>query len=218
MPQSKELHFFDNESVQWDGNCDSIKERYHSLFPAAEGRLRGEATPIYMYWKPCAERLWRYNPELKLIAILRNPITRAYSHWNMEIARGRETDAFLTAIRSELKQLEGNNKFQHRTHSYVSRGLYCQQILRIRDWFPPESLLILKHDDLLSTPESTLSKVYHHIGASPYPLESPLKRHVGNYREPINEEARVLLHELFRDEIRSLERLLDWNCSSWLEV
>jgi hypothetical protein len=218
LPQRKELHFFDNESIQWGENINIIRKRYHSLFIDTKEGLRGEATPIYMYWQPCAERIWRYNQNIKLIAILRNPVTRAYSHWNMETARGCETRKFTIAIRAEQKQLEADRLYQHRTYSYIGRGFYCQQILRLKKWFPIESLLFIKQDDLLSTPAVALSMIYTHIGVSHHPFEVPLTRHVGQYSEPIPEEARTLLENLFRAEIRSLEGLLGWDCSSWFET
>ena|SRR5450755_1220153 len=88
MSTVKEVHFFDTEEFFASGDVDYT--RYHARFnPTARKRLLGEATPIYMYWEAAAHRIQRYNPTMKLILLLRNPVTRAYSHWNHEHARGR---------------------------------------------------------------------------------------------------------------------------------
>ena len=98
MSDKKEIHFFD-------------RRRYFILFPNylfyhsnfsnfKSQKLIGEATPIYIYWKKAIERLVRYNPNIKLIIVLRNPITRAYSHWNMMRNRNfnKENLSFVDAI------------------------------------------------------------------------------------------------------------------------
>ncbi len=75
----KELHFFDHEENFAAHPVDF--GAYHANFgPRLPGQLRGEATPSYMYWTPAAARLARYNPALKIVIVLRNPIARAHSH------------------------------------------------------------------------------------------------------------------------------------------
>jgi hypothetical protein len=89
MPTVKEVHFFDTEDHFASAEVDYAK--YHAYFdPAVRKRLLGDATPIYMYWDAAPPRIWQYNPAMKLILLLRNPITRAYSQWNMERERGSD--------------------------------------------------------------------------------------------------------------------------------
>jgi hypothetical protein len=97
MPAEKELHFFDNEDL-WRLQPHPY-ELYHAAFAVEPShRLLGEATPVYMYWEPALSRIREYNPAMKLILILRNPITRAYSHWNHERPAGREALSFREAL------------------------------------------------------------------------------------------------------------------------
>ena len=63
--------------------------------PHEDHKIIGEATPIYMYWKNAIKRIYNYNSDMKLILVLRNPIDRAFSHWNMEVHRKREDRTFL---------------------------------------------------------------------------------------------------------------------------
>ncbi len=86
LPSVPEAHYFDSDQLF---TSHAAHEEYHRYFPPArETMLRGEVTPIYMYWRPSMQRIWEYNPDIRLIALLRNPVERAYSHWNMETKQG----------------------------------------------------------------------------------------------------------------------------------
>ena len=130
LPNSrKEVHFFDNDLLF---NTQVNYDYYHKFFENCQGTCRGEVTPSYMYWKPAIARIYTYNPTIRILVILRNPIHRAYSHWNMQRQRNLENRTFLEAIRSECKSLESRSiRGQNLKYSYVSRGLYFEQILRI---------------------------------------------------------------------------------------
>src|SRR6266478_3235889 len=100
MPATKkELHYFDREE-NFTKRPDYKK--YHARFqPESRHRVIGEATPIYMYWNSAPYRIWNYNLEMKWILVLRNPVERAYSAWNMETKRGKEKLSFAEAIEKE---------------------------------------------------------------------------------------------------------------------
>ena len=88
FPIKKSLHFFDNDELFAGGNVSY--EPLHEMFrPARPGSIAGENTPIYLYWRPALPRIRDYNPAMKFIVILRNPIERAFSQWNMQRTRGR---------------------------------------------------------------------------------------------------------------------------------
>jgi hypothetical protein len=115
----KEIHFFDNEKIDWDNpNYNS----YHNYFNWDDKtHIRGEVTPIYSFWPNSIERIKRYNPRMKIVILLRNPIFRAHSHWKMERARGREPLGFSSAIR-EGRNRTFINPISNRIFSYVERG------------------------------------------------------------------------------------------------
>src|SRR6185503_6418815 len=77
----KEVHFFDDESIDWSAPDYG---KLHRHYDWSESRVRGEATPIYLYWPNALKRLLAYNPNVKLIILLRHPIHRAFSQWQME--------------------------------------------------------------------------------------------------------------------------------------
>ena len=120
MADKKEVHFFDNDKFFIDQKPDYLK--YHLNFsPRDHHKIIGEATPIYMYWKNSIKRMHNYNPDMKLIAVLRNPMDRAFSHWNMERDKKREHRSFWKAIKDEESSLLDTEHIQDRTFSYLER-------------------------------------------------------------------------------------------------
>src|ERR1051325_3115799 len=82
MGDQQEIHFFDDEQI-FSGPVDY--ELLHRHYASTEkSQLAGDCTPIYLYWKPAMERIWKYKPTIKLLILLRNPIDRAFAHWNMQ--------------------------------------------------------------------------------------------------------------------------------------
>uniref|UniRef100_UPI004048A17E sulfotransferase n=1 Tax=Cyanobium sp. TaxID=2164130 RepID=UPI004048A17E len=233
LPTCKELHFFDDESFAWpkQGSGTSRKpwkrwrqwkhdpyHRYHKAFENAPPcSTWGEATPIYMFWWPSIERIWHYNPAIKLVLVLRNPITRAFSHWNMERRRGAEDLGFLEALQCEQKRCRTALPLQHRVFSYLARGHYSAQLRRIWHYLPPDQTLVLKHEELLHDPASSLSRVHIHLGVNQQGFLGKEQLHALPYETTMSPEAKAWLREHFEAEIRQIEQLLNWDCSNWLD-
>jgi Sulfotransferase domain len=215
MANRKEVHFFDNEKRFANRKVDySI---YHSSFSPRDSHcLLGESTPVYMYWYPAPRRIWEYNTKMKWILILRNPIERAFSHWNMERNRGREQLSFLDAIVNERARCREALPHQHRIYSYVDRGFYVEQIRRIWHYFPVEQTLILRNEALWKGFGTSLDKVCDFLGVERLLNVKPKVVHSRPYEAQLTESERNYLKDLYQFEIRELERLLGWDCSQWL--
>ncbi len=215
MPKEKEVHFFDDEINFASKTVDYA--RYHSCFsPRPWHRLCGEATPDYMYWYSAPRRIWEYNPKMKFIIMLRNPVDRAFSAWNMEVLRRREFLSFQEAIRTESRRTKEVLPFQHRVYAYVDRGFYTDQIRRIWNFFPKEQTLFLKSERLKDEYQNTLDRVCDFLGVTKMPHTKPQIVNARPYATSIADEDRAYLQELFEFEIRDLEQMLDWDCSDWL--
>lgn len=212
----KEVHFFDSERVFRGKKPQYFK--YHSFFdPQPFHKLLGEATPIYMYWYDAPKRIWQYNRDMKLIVILRNPIDRAYSHWNL--TRHRDPDvSFWDAIRNERERCRSALPLQHRFFSYVDRGFYIQQLRRLWTYFDQSQMLILRNEDLRSRPEEIVDKICRFLGIRSFPeAKPPVARELRYpYPGPMGIRERDYLRQVFEYEIRSLERVLGWDCRRWL--
>ena len=214
IPETKEIHFFDNEELNW--RRPPYRE-YHRAFSECNTYKKwGEATPIYMYWNAAPRRIWQYNPEMRIIVLLRNPITRAYSHWMMERNRDADDLDFTSALLVEEERCRTNLPEQHRVFSYADRGFYCQQIRRLWHFFGRSALLILRQEDLRYKPQESLDLVCQHLNIKPIHAISNLNRHMGLYEQPMPPEAGTILRGLFTYEIRQLETLLGWDCGEWL--
>lgn len=216
LANSKEVHFFDND--QYFTSAKPDYDWYHSHFCNLQSTaIRGESTPIYMYWKSSAERIHRYNAAMKIILLLRNPIERAYSHWNMEYQRGNETLPFYDAIVNEAARCSSSpDGRQHRVYSYVDRGFYSRQIKNLLSFFPSTSIHIVKSEFLRDQPDQCLKEICAFLGIPHLSNTSPLRAHQIGYPRPMEGREWSYLHSIFQDEINALAKMLGWDCQSWL--
>lgn len=177
LPDVKELHFFDDDGQDWSRPDYAA---YHGHFPDSAGSPCGEATPIYTYWPGSLERIAAYNPAMKLIVVLRDPVQRAWSHWRMEFARGVEAQPFAWCIRQGRQRLFDAEPWgHHRELSYVERGFYGEQMARLLGLFPVSQLLVLRSDDLRGAPAEALSRTRGFLGLPTGAAPSPREVHVG---------------------------------------
>lgn len=211
----KETHFFDS-----DKNFKKKRVNYaalHKHFTPRQGQLLGEATPITMYWEAAPRRVWEYNPGMKLICILRDPIDRAFSQWNMYCEMGLEKLAFADALNQEVERCREALPLQHRVYSYTDRGFYCEQIRRLWRYFPRKQAYFLKNEELRARPQETLNGVFDFLGVRRVPVQPQVVD--SSPHAPVMDVAvRARLADLYEHEVRQLERLLDWDCRDWLAV
>jgi len=211
----KETHFFDTEAHFADSAVDYAP--LHAHFQPLPGQLLGEATPITMYWADAPRRVWSYNPAIKFICLLRNPIDRAYSHWNMERDRDAEHTGFVEALQSEAQRCRSALPLQHRVWSYADRGFYSEQVRRLWRFFPPEQTLFLRSDDLRRNPQTAVDQVHDFLGVSRRRVE-PRTVHARPYVGPMPAAARESLSGTFAWDVRELGRLLGRDFSDWLNT
>jgi hypothetical protein len=211
----KETHFFDT-----DANFKKKRVNYvelHKYFTPRPGQLLGEATPITMYWEAAPRRVWEYNPRMKIICILRDPIDRAFSQWNMYCQFGLERLSFAEALNQESERCRAALPLQHRVYSYTDRGFYCEQIRRLWRYFPREQTYFLKNEDLRDRPQEALNGVFDFLGVRRVAVE-PQVVDTSAPTSTMDVADRARLANLYEYEVRQLERLLGWDCRDWLVV
>jgi sulfotransferase family protein len=217
MAKVKEVHLFDDDQTFFQRSLDGYAA-YHRLFaPRSSTQLIGEITPAYMYWNDAPRRIWEYNRAMKLIAVLRNPITRAFSQWNMQRHVGIEPLAFWDALQAEDGRLRDAAPFQNRKFSYADRGFYTAQLRRLWTFFPREQVLILRYDELRREPNAMLDRVFDFLGVERLPPIPAQEAHVRPYAARMTRREWEYLCDTFEFEIRALERILCWECSEWLQ-
>ena len=169
MAAPKEVHLFDSPKYSRAWTPEQIDERYRPFFDHCAGAtVRGEATPIYMFLPGIARELKRYNPELKLIVLLHDPVERAVSHYYMEKNRGKESRPLWLALLSEPVRLRRcKDACAHgsamRVWSYRRRGLYSLQLRNLYRFFDRDRVLIVRTRDLPNAPLCRAS-----AGVSPF--------------------------------------------------
>jgi len=220
MAPIKETHFFDQENLFGNGQPDY--SAYHSFFeperkPAV--KMIGEANPCYMFLPRVAPRLKEYNPALKLIVMLRHPVERAYSHYNMIVRMEKEYLPFYNALRVEeirLGAVAQNYIFTGPTtiYSYKSRGFYAGQIKNLLNYFPREQILFLRNEELLKQHSETLQKIFDFLGVPNDPSIGPEKIFEGA-NPPLEGHIRAELLKLYEADITELEQLLGWDLTAW---
>ena len=139
------------------------RERYLGLFDdAPEGVLRGESTPFYLYNRDARRRIAVDNPDAKLIAVLRDPVDRAYSNWMHLWMDGLEPRAdIVEAVSHEQKRIDaGWAPFWH----YRGLGMYGRQVKDLFDHFPQEQVLLLRYKTLVDEPDLALNRVFAFLG------------------------------------------------------
>ena len=214
MPETKkELHFFDKEE-NFRGRPNYKK--YHANFrPEKQHRVIGEATPIYMYWNAAPARISSYNPKMKWILTLRNPVERAFSHWNMEKKRGADSLSFGEAVEREAERCREALPLQHRVYSYSDRGFYAHQVERLFETFGKESCHVILTEDLGANHEKTLRQIFEFLGVESGVVPPAARIFEHDYDEQIEPALRARLIDMFYSDIKSLEALLDRDLSSW---
>jgi hypothetical protein len=217
--QRKEVHFFDRhfeEGIDW----------YRSFFPLAAKRRRaqrrggdlvaGESTPYYIFHPEVPARVAATLPDVKLIAVLRNPVERAYSHYQHRRRAGREELSFEEALAAEEKRLAGSHELietdrryrrHHFQHAYFRRGLYAEQLERWLACFPKEQLLVLRSEDFFAEPETILGEAFEFIGVHPWQPDKRLHRNNASYA-PIDPATRAELEARYAEPNARLAQLL----------
>lgn len=219
MAPAKELHFFDDEvNVDWRR---PDYRRLHDAFPEVNGRLRGEVTPIYLYWPPCLERIARYDPAMKLVLLFRDPVERAWSQWKMEYARGWETEPFAWCVREGRARVDSPEAPGfHRVYSYVERGFYGAQLERLLAVFPREQVLMLRSEDLDRRPDETLHRICGFLGVAPPCAPVTARRELVakdlDYGAPISPADRIYLRDLFAPDLARFSALSGLDVQGWL--
>src|SRR5207248_11017166 len=170
----KEVSFFDRHYARGE-------RWYRAHFPARRRAAIGEASPSYLLHPSAPERVARMLPGARLIALLRNPVDRAFSHYQHEVALGREELSFEDALAREDERMVGEVErmladpayfsYAWWNYTYLARGRYAEQLERWLERFPADQLLVVPTDDLGDRPAETFAGVLEHLGAKPRELD-----------------------------------------------
>ena len=160
LPDSKELAFFWNEDYFRKG-IDWYEQFFRDL--AAKSRLTGEVSPQYMYSRKCAERIREYNPDIKIIMCLRDPIERAYSHYRMNVELGTESRSFeaIASLFIRCREESGDPE-----KSYFGLGMYGKILGWYSECFDERQILFVYSESLRASRGETLKEICEFLGVA----------------------------------------------------
>ena len=213
LPDRPELHFFDDEEIfSWPVDYELLHRRFR---PITGSTIAGEVTPSYLYWKPAMERIHNYNPQIKLIILLRNAIDRAFAHWNMQRFKDREPLDFMDAIKEEPRRIATPLSIESRRFAYVDRGFYSAQLERVFKLFPRKRVHLVKFEDFRDRKQESLDSIFDFLGLKRIRIGRDKDRNVVPYERAMTPEERKYLAEVFSAEITNLEQMLGWDLVDW---
>lgn len=207
----KETNFFAQDSATcFLGDAINTQEDYEREFESVKNeKVIGETSPAYLAVPTAPEKIHGLIPHAKLIAILRDPAERAYSHYLMRRRQKRE-------FRSSFEQCLNEDDIDPE-RSYKSRGFYGEQLERYRKFFRKDQILVLLYEDFVENPEKMLQKIFTFLEVDPAFAPDMSERYNTNPpSEALSPELRKKLIELYRSDIKKLEILIGRDLISWL--
>ena len=156
----KEVQYFATDPYTAD------HRKYHANY---RGRVLrrwiADFTPRYLAHPEAASRIAAYNPDTHIIILLRDPVQRAISHYQMKIRNGNETRSFAEVVRSDTEALKHEMTVET-GQSVVGRGLYAAQIARYDALFPRNQIHLMRFDDLVKHQEVTVNALLSELGST----------------------------------------------------
>ena len=219
----KEIHFFDTyfwRGMGWYKTHFPTKMEKNKIEKISNQKfITGEATPNYVFYPNAHNRVKQSLPHSKFIVILRNPIDRAYSHYNYQkkLNRGAlENTTFEEIIDDELKKMNFDGfeeEFQRNFHlkndriPYVHLGIYVKFLKKWLEIFPKEQFHFVITEELQQDPNSIINKVFNFLDLKNYNIPDLQKRNTTKYSD-MKIETRKMLYEFYKPYNDELEKLL----------
>ena len=229
---NKEIYYFDREQ-----NFGRNDRWYHSHFKAfSKSQLFFEATPNYFYYPWVPRKIYEYNPHLKLVVVLRNPVSRAFSAWNMykDFFDRNELYRFQKGLRPSDENFifkyfyEGRNSFPAFEEcldieldlmdrmpdipepALLRRGLYSEQIERYYAYFSMDQIYFVGYRELVNNPQYVVANIYSWLfsdSGHPVCFETP-KRNPGTYNSKMKKDTEERLIGFFKNEYEKVCSLI----------
>lgn len=206
LSEKKEIHYFDwsfYRSIKW----------YLSHFKNSGDRLKGEVTPAYSTLdKVRIKHIYRCNPDLKIIFIVRNPIERAWSH---------ALNNYCVGMNIPFDKLTTKDFIWHfNSHASIVRSDYSRTVSNWLSVFPKEQFYLCYYEDVKMYPESLLNKVFDFLGVNTlkdftdFPFNKIINRGPTN---AIPENEKKILEQLYHPKIKQMASYLGERCLQWIQ-
>tara|TARA_B100000900_G_scaffold293827_1_gene252606 strand:+ start:9132 stop:9983 length:852 start_codon:yes stop_codon:yes gene_type:complete len=162
MSEIKEPNYFTAQEVvklYYDVSPVNSEDWYHSIFAEPTRKVIGEGSVSYLFYPEVAQKIYEYNPEARILIILRNPVQRAFSHYLMDCRLGLCDISF-----EEI--LDKPSKYPHFYLQFVELGMYNQQINRYLEVFGHNQVKVMFYDDLKTDANLFIEQVFSFLDLS----------------------------------------------------
>jgi hypothetical protein len=198
VPSRKEISFFagqsNKQSLHW----------YKSNFTQSASKLNFDVSPEYLYSKKAAVKMKKIIPNARFIILLRNPVDRLFSHYQMSVRdRWQKKETFEDGVDSLFK-----SGLERCPFSWINKSYYLPNIQTWFDIFPDKSqTLVLKAEDFFTTPQGIFNDVCDYAGVPIQDVDVTAKK-VGKYKAVMNMDTRKKLEDVYREHNKELEEFL----------
>jgi tetratricopeptide (TPR) repeat protein len=207
----KEIHYF---SYNFDRGINWYLAHFPRL-PQDSNYITGEASTSYIGCHNNApQRTFELLPEVKLLAVFRNPIDRAISHYHQLVRLGRENRSLETVIKTEIDILRNiDNPWSSRQNYWrIGKGIIWHSLYFyfIEKWlkiFPQEQILILRSEDLFGNTQETMKQVFKFLNLPNHKLESYPSYNAGGIYEGLEVSLREEMEKFFQPHNQKLQKL-----------
>ena len=222
-----------DEIGYFDDNFHLGLNWYRSLFPTKfmQKKIESEykkfltydVTPFYIYNPLVVDRIFKFSPNAKIIAVLRNPIDRAYSHYNNKMqAEGDTKTTFEEIINAEIEIIEKNKKniddYAFLVNTFyellLARGFYAKQLEFWFKKFPRKNILLISSEELATNTDKTISEIFEFLEVPIQKISDLTKQNEIKYPK-MKDSTREILINFFKPYNEKLFGMLgrrfNWN-------
>ena len=193
MSSDKEPNYFSDEELQqqdmyYGKSRVETLDIYHSLFDKhSESKIKGEASVSYLFYKNVPKKIKEYNPNAKIIIMLRNPSHRAFSHYLMDRRLGLVYDSFEDIIEKKSNHKNAELFYQQ----YIEVGQYADQVSRYLEFFDRKNILFIEYEDFRKDIMNVMNRVYKFLNVE-LSGEINLNQKHNTYSRPKNNFIRFI--------------------------
>jgi len=206
-----EIHFFDTTEL-----TELSIIQYENIFYSNK-KIVGEKTPSYNYLQFAMDRIWKYNPTIKLILLLREPIARAFSQYTMWLEANNlllnDTQIILDFEKEEHLALSDLTK---NGNHFINRGKYDEIILYILSKFPRENVYIGISEEIKTDKLNSYNDIFRFLGATTIDtINEHMDTNVRKYSISIPAILEKKLYDIYQPHNERLYRILGRKIDSW---
>jgi hypothetical protein len=171
---------------------------YNELFREVDDQpVVAEASASYLWSTKAATNIYSYNPQSKIIILLRNPVDRAFSHYLMDFRMGYTDLSFKEALLADNRP---TNRYWGNAHLYTDLGLYAAQVKRYLDVFPSQQLLLIWHKEFTEDVEATSKRVFDFLDLDSHGVDLGQRHNVA--RVPRNKLVKALVNNPIAKKVK----------------